>query len=240
MWRDEIANKCEEKSKKNVLVFYCHNSSASYLAQQPLLDKWGMAPNLDSWDNQTNSLCLNNFKLLSSPDGIQFWHFKNRTGTTADACGSIYPCVDAMEKYINERGEKLDAIVLVSGLDKDCQNEEGIQWLKEMKRRFSGVKVLTYDFIPYLKTLGDLQQEKGANPDYPANVIRSTFAFPLDAKAIIDNRAKEADIKQGDPNYVLAEPIDRMIVNGRFTKQVNQLREFISMPPYQAIGHSGV
>lgn len=240
MWQQKISDEREEKPKKNVLVFYCHNASASYLAQQPLIDKFGMAPNYDSWDDETSALDLNHLEPLSSPDGIQFWHFKHRTGTTPNAYDTIYPCIDAMEQYITEHGEKLDAIVLVAGLDKDCQNEEGILWLKEMKQRFPNVKILADGFHPYQKTLGDLQKEKASNPDYPANVIRSTFAFPLNDEAIVHDGITKVVIQQNDPRYTLAEPIDRMIVNGRFAEQADQLRDMLHIPPYRAIDHSGI
>ncbi|MFN7613192.1 MAG: hypothetical protein ACK5QI_07480, partial [Alphaproteobacteria bacterium] len=60
------------------------------------------------------------------------------------------------------------------------------------------------------------------------------FAIPNSPEHATEFMQQEFVIRQGDPNYTLAAPIDMMLINiNRPNKIADQQRTLLSMPPYQ-------
>lgn len=233
IWTKGAKNLQPEKLK-NVLVLHSHNASADYLSTQPT--KSPMAPNLDSYAGLTGEDDVSFLHGLRSPDGIQYHHFKHKVITDNPSDGrNINPCIDTLQKYISGRDEALDAIVVTAAYGTDHQNAKTIDWLKEMKDRFPGVKVLVDGYLP--RTVSVPEGLKRKTPEeYIAKEFGRNFAIPNNPDAEIDNMIKKVVITQGNPNYTLAEPIDMMPVNDSYADKADLLRKLIGMSPYKEAG----
>jgi hypothetical protein len=207
----------EGRKLKNVLVLHSHNASADYLDEQFLA---GYGPNLSSWDDNSGGIDPRLLvKEFQSPDGIQFHHFKNKDiWNDSSNQDTIAPCIDALERYIKERNEKLDAIVVTAPYGTNYENAETIAWLSGMKERFPGVKILVHG---YSARAIDVEES------------RNRFAIPKSPEHETEFNRKPVVITQDNPNYILAKPVDMMPVNAPYSEIPNQLRALLGMPPYQ-------
>lgn len=221
---------------KNVLVFYSHNLSASYLADMQLDDPIELAPNFDSSDiireinvaaNNNQPHALNNRKsalaCLCSVDGIQFHHIKN-DGPRHDVSlpireNSFEVRVAEMEEYIAAKGEKLDAIVLPTNAN---HYESTFRWLREMRERHPQVKILVEkNYIPYQPSSEPRYEEK--------------FVEPLSKEDELTWAGADAVIKSGTAGYQLnTDVVDIVTCNVDSATRANALRGMLGMEPLKA------
>jgi hypothetical protein len=193
----------------------------------------GYGPNLSSWDDNSGGIDPRLLvKEFQSPDGIQFHHFINKDiWNDSSNEHTIAPCIDALERYIKERNEKLDAIVVTAPYGTNYENAETIAWLSDMKERFPGVKILVDGYIARTIDVEGVTEEHKA--DYIARESRNRFAIPKSPEHETEFNRKPVVITQDNPNYILAKPVDMMPVNAPYSEIPNQLRALLDMPPYQ-------
>jgi hypothetical protein len=234
MWTSKTKSLQQPEKLKNVLVLHGHNASADYLAAQHLNN--AVAPNCDSSDCLTGKDDMSIMEGFRSPDGIQYHHFKHKmiANYPSDDC-NIAPCIDALEKYISKRGEKLDAIVVTAPYGTNYESANTIRWLASMKERFPDVKVLVDGYSPYTVTVPE--NLKGKTPEgYMAEVCANHFAIPNKKSAEINTAIKKVVITRDTKDYTLAAPIDMMPVNTSYVKNADLLRTLLNMPPYKEAG----
>lgn len=237
MWSKKLTKAAPDPATlRNVLVLHSHNASADYLGTQPLNSL--VAPNFDSSDCIIGKDDMTFMEGLRSPDGIQFHHFKHKVITSNPKDSrNIAPYIDALEKYINDRGEKLDAIVVTAPYGTNYENEEAIKWLGDMKKRFPDVKVLVDGYSPRKIEVPTSLRNKTPE-QYVAEERARVFAVAEAPEAEINTAIKKAIITKSSAGYSLAAPVDLMPVNQSYTKNADLLRDLIGMKPYKATGAS--
>lgn len=205
---------------KNVLVLYSKNLSSHTFGHLGLknVDIGDLDSSYIFKEQETKSdkeFAKSVLLSLQSDDGIQCVHFMNtmpnHDATKPPTERNIEYWVEKLKASFKE-GETLDALVIPAG---NLENKYTLRWIKELKQQFPTIKVMSEN--PYL----------GFETSEPNKANR--FAYPKLEKNQLTTMVQKKIIKNGDPDYVVADGIDVVTYNIKGDDFANVLRDLLGM-----------